>query len=224
MKIAIHQPNYLPWCGYFSKMKSSDIFVFLDDVEISPGQSYVYRTKILTKNGPIWLSIPCHRSTSMLIKNVEIYNNGWNKKHLRSISESYRKTPFFDDFFPRLEKHYINPDKNLSLFNIKLIKEIIDYLSIDIEIKNSSEIDHSGKSDARLISITKSIGASTYLSGKGGMNYQHPDEFIKEGITLRILEYKPLSYPQVVEGFIPGLSIIDAIFNLGKNALKVLQY
>lgn len=146
MRIAIHQPNYIPWCGYFSKIKQCDIFVFLDDVLISPGQSYVYRVLINSFHGPNWLSVPTHRFPNEEIRNVRFADDRWIQKHLSSLRTNYGRSPYFKEVFSYLEPIYNNPGINISEFNIRLIKKICEYLEIQCTSELSSTINPKGES------------------------------------------------------------------------------
>lgn len=222
MRIAIHQPNYIPWCGYFSKMMKCDIFVFLDDVLISPGQSYVYRAKINSFHGPNWLSVPTHRSQNEKIRDVTFADDHWVHKHLTSLKTNYGRCPFYKEVSSFLEPIYYNSGNKISEFNIRIIMRISEYLEIPCTFKLASIINPKGESDERLISIAKILLADTYISGKGGKNYQDPEKFNAAGIDLVVQEYNPIPYDQIHGEFVAGLSIIDALFNLGRKAHGIL--
>lgn len=224
MRLAIHQPNYLPWCGYFAKMSACDIFVFLDDADISPGQSYVYRVQVKNQQRGIWLSIPTHRHQNQPIQDVEFADTKWSNKHLRTFRYVYIKAPYFREVYDLLEPIYANPGTKLSQFNIRLIRAIVCYLGLSCRMELSSCLNVSGNSDDRLLAITRMLGADTYISGKGGQKYQAPAKFQKAGVTLEVHTYKPIVYPQLHGEFIPGLSIVDALFNLGPQTVSLLEY
>jgi len=224
MKVAIQQPSYLPWCGYFAKMRQCDNFIILDNVQMPGGQSYLYRTKVRVSNGEIWLSIPTHHNLDSLISNVEFTDRRWSKKHLNTLRSSYGKSPYFSDVFSLLEPFYTQPGEMLSDFNTKLIIAIKDYLGIQCKITFASSIKTTGKSDDRLIELVKEMGGHTYISGKGGQKYQDPDKFKAAGINLAVAIYEPNPYKQIHGGFVGGLSIVDALFNLGPQTINLLVY
>lgn len=224
MKVAVHQPNYIPWCGYFAKMKACDVFVFLDDAEMSTGQSYVYRSQIRDREKVLWLSIPNHRSLGKLICDVHCVDNKWPVKHLNILKALYGKKPFFDEVYNLIEPCYKETEILLAIFNIRMIKTIARYLNISCRFELSSELQPSGTRDARHISLVKILNGDVYLSGKGGAVYQDPTKFQEAGIQLEILEYIPIPYPQFENSFISGLSILDALFNLGNKASDLLVY
>ncbi|MHB8132778.1 MAG: WbqC family protein [Anaerolineaceae bacterium] len=224
MIISIHQPNYAPWCGYFTKIISSDKFVFLDDVQMPGGQSFVYRTKILNGGEEKWLSIPTKHHFGDLINEVKPDKEDWSSRHLSLLMNCYKSSSYFKEVFPVLQTVYEEPGDSISTFNKKLILCICDFLNIKCKFINSSNLPHEGSGDDRLISILRYLEADKYLSGKGGMNYQDPKKFSDNGIKLEIMEYKPIPYNQSLPRFIPGLSILDALFNEGISTIKLLRY
>ncbi|MHC1783314.1 MAG: WbqC family protein [Anaerolineaceae bacterium] len=224
MKIGIHQPNYVPWCGYFAKIILSDVFIFLDNAEISPGQSYVYRSQIRDEKQAFWLSQPSYRHPGELIQDVEFSNPDWSQSHLARIRQVYRKAPYFPEIISMLTSHYQKPYDRLANFNIDLIKIICSYLDIHHRFEKSSQLKPSGAGDDRLISLVQLTGGDIYVSGKGGQNYQDPEKFARAGIRLEIHTYSPIPYPQIHGNFIGGLSILDLLFNCGKTATKYLKY
>lgn len=224
MRLGVHQPNFAPWCGYFAKMRQCDVFVFLDDAQMPGGQSYVYRTKIMGKNPQRWLSIPTKFHLGDSIMTVRFADAFWPVRHLDSIRSAYGRAPHFEEVYHLLEPIYESPGEYLSLFNQRIIMTIADYLGINCRFVNSCELKEEGKGDDRLIHIAQKLGASTYISGKGGGNYQDPQKFAKAGIELQMRIYDPVPYPQNQPGFTPGLSIIDAICYLGKGTADLLSY
>ena len=126
MKIAIHQPNFLPWIGYFHKIAQVDKFVFLDDVQLPRGKSFCYRAKILLSGKEIWLSIPLTgKSQKPLIKDTKVdINQNWKVKHLKTLEFNYKKQNCFDDIFSIIEKVYKTNSTFLIDYNIPLITKI----------------------------------------------------------------------------------------------------
>jgi hypothetical protein len=224
MRFAAHQPNYIPWCGYFAKIRYADIFVIVDDADISPGKSYVYRSMIRNHQGTKWLSIPTHRHMYQMINEVGFADPRWNYKHLSELQTSYGKTPFFVEVMKLIEPIYREPPMKLAEFNSCIIQTIVTYLDISTRIEWSSTLKPDGTKDDRIISLARLAGADTYISGKGGQNYQNPDKIASAGIRLEVHEYRPIQYPQIHGEFVPGLSILDALFHLGKETVGLLEY
>lgn len=224
MKVAIHQPNYIPWLGYFSKINRCDLFVFLDDVQMPIGRSYVYRCQIRSGEVPRWLSIPSRFSPGDPINKVVFAEQNWFIRHMDTLRAVYGKCPYFKEIFSIIEPIYKESGELLGQFNIRIISAIASYLGLTCRFALSSDLHPTGKGDERLISIVKIVGADTYLSGKGGQNYQSPVKFFSAGINLEVLIYKPIEYPQNHEVFLYGLSILDTLFNVGQETKKLLHY
>ncbi len=223
MIVAIHQPNFLPWLGFFYKMLKADIFVFLDNVQFSKN-SYQNRVKIKSSQGAIWLTVPNLHNFGQLTKDMRMNNKEpWREKHLKTFEMNYKKAPYFNTFYPLISEIYYKKDwELLSEFNIELIKIICNFLGIKTKTIKASDLDVSGSSTGLLVSIVKKLGGSVYLSGYGGMKYQDEEKFKENGIELIYTDFKHPVYPQLWGDFIEGLSIIDLIFNCGKESLKYL--
>lgn len=140
--IGIHQPNFLPWLGYFYKMKHSDCFVLLDNVQVGNATSVTNRCLIKTANGINHLTVPVQKSSDRLINQIQIDNNQfWKKKHLKTISLTYSKSKYYNEIFPSIE-HILNANhEKLYSLNIELIKFVCDYLKLNIPLKIASELD-----------------------------------------------------------------------------------
>lgn len=224
MKLAVHQPNYAPWCGYFTKMRHCDFFVFLDDVQMPGGQSYVYRTLIRWEGKPRWLSVPTSFHLGDPINTVQFADGKWSKKHLSTFHACYGRAPYFKEAMSLIGPLYECPGVLLGEFNCRLIIAVAKYLGLSCDFHLSSRLKAEGHGDERLISLAKRLGASKYLSGKGGQNYQSPAKFVAAGIDLQVNNYIPIPYAQGIGGFIPGLSVLDALFHLGKETMSLLKY
>ena len=223
--VAIHQPNYLPWLGYFYKICQSDVFVFLDNVQYTKN-NIINRNKIKTPQGAMWLTVGVltkgHRG--QLISEVEI-NNGvaWNKVHKKSIFQNYSKAAYFEKYSPFFEHIYDSDWGKLADLNEALIKLICKLLGIkDIKFIRASELAVSGTETRLLMNICKEVGADTYLSGFGGKKYMDEKAFEQTGISLRYYDFKYPTYNQLWGEFIPNLSIIDLLFNEGDESVNIL--
>jgi hypothetical protein len=222
MRVAIHQPNYLPWLGYFYKMAIADKFVLLDNVQFSKG-SYQNRTKILTPGGVKWLTVPVLKSGNFKASADDIMFSptNWQKKHLGTLENNYRRTRFFDCFFEEIKELFsCQKSDNLSEFNISLIKWAAQKLEIKTELLVASNL-NAGKiyedPNSRLIDLVKSCNGKTYIHGKGGLNYQDASIFEKENIDLEPSGFTIFNYSQQWgSDFEGGLSVIDYLFNEGE--------
>jgi hypothetical protein len=223
MRVAIHQPQYLPWLGYFHKMMMSDVFVFLDDVQFKKNE-FQNRNRIKTAEGASWLTVPVIHHFPQLISEVEINNRrDWRKKHLRTLDMNYRKAPYFDNFFPLFASGLTRDWEYLSPLNIYSIEKISKALGIKKRFIKSSELAplENGATD-RLIDICRKLGADTYISGAGGRSYLELGKFDEAGIKVQFQEFNHPVYPQLYGKFEPYLSVVDLLFNCGEKSGKII--
>ncbi|TLD40954.1 MAG: hypothetical protein JETT_2789 [Candidatus Jettenia ecosi] len=225
--VAAHQPNYLPWLGFFYKITQSNVFVFLDNVQYSKG-SYQNRVQICLNKQPFWLTQPVRiRGYSRaLTKEIKFADVLWAKKHMETIRYAYGKHPYFKDIKPFMEL-YSHEIENQSEFNMKATSLICQLLGIETKLVIASQLDLPKINNAteRIINITKCVEGTTYLSGEGGKKYQDESLFEKAKIGVKYSGFVPKPYPQFgCSNFIPGLSIIDAICNMGKAGVSSIMH
>lgn len=218
MIVAIHQPNYLPWPGYFHKMKLSDVFIFLDNVQI-PGKGLPNKNYIKGKDGnKVLLTVPLKRTKGMhssYLEAVPDYGQQWQKDHLNKITDAYRKAPYFEKIFPLLQSLLMQKYDNLSLMNIALIKSICNQLGIHPQLLIASElIDKQRSKNERNIDLVKQVGGFCYLSGQGAKKYNDEALFAHHKIKIIYQTFKLPAYKQIGEVFVEQLSIIDMLFNV----------
>jgi hypothetical protein len=224
MKISIHQPLFIPWIGYFDKINKADIFVILDHVQYTKG-SWINRNKIKMANNEILLTIPVIKTAlNTPINAIKIdFSKKWIRKHLDTIKYSYKKAPYFDEIYLILENSYMEKQEYLALFNQKLIEIFCEYLEIHTKIIKSSELNVSGNKSQLLLNICKELKADTYIIGMGGNNnYIDFELFKKNNIKIQPQQFHHPTYPQLGKDFIPNLSIIDLLFNKGKDSIEIL--
>jgi len=211
MIVAIHQPDYLPHAGFFYKISQSDIFVILENVQFKKG-GYHNRTKIKTDKGAKWLTIPVVGNFGQTIEETKIDNCYWWYRHLNVIKDYYGKdNKLIWDLFK--DTNFEN-NTLLSVATKEMIRRLMDMLMILRPVFESCGKNDSSGTD-RLISICRKVGADTYLSGPSGRKYLEMDKFEKAGIKVMFSEYTTPKYTQRYGEFIPGLSIIDMIANVG---------
>jgi hypothetical protein len=221
MKVGIHQPNFLPWIGFFKKLYLSEIFVFLDDVEFS-NRSYTKRTKIKIADSQRWLNIPINKGLKINEINMNNLIN-WKEQHFKTLKFNYGNTKYYSEILELLNDVYSKDHQKLMDFNIDLIKEICKYLDIKVDFLYSSDLKiNSSKSD-RILDICNKLNATEYISGVGAKNYNEDLKFKTHNINLHYLEIKKIKYEQTGDTFIFGLSIIDLLFNLGKKSIDVIK-
>lgn len=226
MVIAIHQPNFMPWPGFFYKIKASDAFVILDDVDYQSGNatSITNRTKIKTPQGELFISVPVKKGAT-LIKDVLIDNaQPWRKKMLKTIQQNYSKAPFFQEYFPQFENEINKQHTHLATLNTELIKLGCAWLDINTPIHLSSELGvNTDDKNERIIEICKRLGGTTYLSGNGARKYNDEARFNANGIQLQYTSFVQRPYSQLHGEFVPGLSVLDFVFNCGSSKEFLLR-
>jgi hypothetical protein len=225
-KIAIMQPTYIPWSGYFALIESVEVFVFLDDVQFSK-QSWQQRNRIKSSQGELTLTVPVSlkQSNSKCIKDVVIApENKWRKTHLKSISNNYHKSEYFKVFYPVLEEVLNQEFTTLANLNIHIIREICDFLDISTDFVRSSEMNSSDGRVERLIDIISQLNGDTYISPPGSFDYLNENNLFQNSqIELLYLNYKHPVYKQQYGEFISHLSVIDVLLNEGKSAIDILK-
>lgn len=220
MIIAIHQPNYLPYLGFFDKMRQADIFVIYDDAQFNK-EDFQHRNKIRIFHGWKWLTIPVEKMripiNDIRIKN-EINNKGllWSDRHFKDIMDNYKDTPYYQTYEKELKDIFKQRYKRLIDLNMQLIHFIKCAFNLDTEIIYSSELGFKSTSTERLVNIIEALEGDIYLSGPIGQKYLDPLLFEKKGIKVEFQDFKPPIYRQCYDGFIPNMSAIDALFNIGK--------
>jgi hypothetical protein len=217
MIVGIHQPNYLPYLGFFDKMRESDVFIIYDDAQFNKGD-FQHRNRIRIHNGSKWLTVPVEKRhvpiNEILIQNgAMVKNEKWNEHHLAQIFENYKDADCFADYFDGLSDIYQEEYNLLTEINMKLIEFLNMSFDIDTKIVYSSESPSKSLSTLRLIELVQSVGGDTYLSGPAGMNYLDMDMFETSGIDVIFQEFKHPVYEQQYGGFVTNMSAIDALLN-----------
>jgi len=221
--LSVHQPNYFPYPGFFHKIKLSDIFVVLDNVQYAKGSN---RNKIITSKGWTWITVPINKTHKFSRSSeVEINNEiDWSSLHWAKIRTSYTNAKYFHLYKEYFEKLYKRNWKMLFELNFETLKKCIEWLGIKTEIIIESELNVSGTSTERLVNVCKAVGADTYLSGIVGKDYLNEALFEKNNINLKYKNYKSVTYTQnLSKTFIPNLSIIDVLANNGPKTHEFLK-
>lgn len=214
--VAIHQPNHLPWLGYFRKIARADIFVFLDDAQFSKG-SYINRVQVLAAGAPRWLTLPVSASLGKPINKTPVATDGWHRAQLDKIEAYYRSAPFFAEVFPVIADLLTSAEgPSIGHINAAVIMALAQRLGLVTPFSRSSRLSLPPASgDARLVAIVRALGGQVYLSGGGGAKYQDATAFERAEICLRYNDTDLPSYDQGGIPFVPGLSVIDALFWTG---------
>lgn len=221
---AIHQPNFFPWLGYFYKIAKSDVFVFLDtvDIEIGTADAITNRTRIKTSSGVQWITVPIKKGESKLIKDIAIDNTRkWRETMLKTIFFQYKKSQNFDSFYPIVADLLNYTTDSLSEYNVHIIESMSRYMGLEAKIVLASEMSNlSDDRNMRLIDICRQNGCDTYLSGNGGRKYHDERLFADNGVFVKYTDFVHPEYMQLHGDFVMGLSVIDYCFNDGKNLWK----
>ena len=224
MNVVILQPSYIPWRGYFDQIRRADLFIFYDDVQYDK-RGWRNRNQIKTVHGKQWLTIPAYsrgaQTMNIPINQIRIvWDEPWNESHLKAITHSYQKTPYFAQYRPLLETFYQRRDEFLADFTIDFIIALTRELgNTHTHFLRSSELTdiHGHKTD-RLIQILRAVGATHYISGPSASDYIETEKFDEAGITLEYMEYNYPEYPQLYPPFDPYVSVIDLLLMTGPKA------
>jgi hypothetical protein len=212
---AIHQPDYVPYPGYFYKILHSDVFIFLDDAQFSTSGGHD-RNLIKTPRGAYRLKIPVQQTLGDKLNAVRTKDElGWKKRHLDAVAENYRRAAFYDRAFPVYEEVLLGRYPSIAELNEALIRRFCAESGLDITFLKSSEMSIRAMREQRIYDICRAVGADTYLSGTGARAYQSEADFEASGIKLVYSPYAPREYPQLWGGFIGNLSVLDYVMNRG---------
>ena len=230
--IAIMQPTYLPWLGYFDLIDCVDKFVFLDDVNVLK-RSWGVRNRIKTVQGEVYLTVPLLSRMSRdkrLFTNTAIdYCQNWNRKHLKSLTHAYSKSPFFNEIHKSIEKLLTAEHPSIGDLNISIIQWISSKMGIPAEFYRSSDLNNiRGRKDDRLVNICRAFDADQYLSPQGSADYiesEHPGGAITEaGIELYYHNFEHPEYPQLWTPFLSHMCIVDLLMNCGySQSLDIIR-
>ena len=226
MILSIHQPNFFPWLGFFNKINSSDVFIFLLESKRSKNDKYLTRSFILNNDKKTYLSIPLGPKQK-IIKTLELPDSQkWRINMLNIIHASYSKSHFYECIRGDIERLIMFDCQYFYEFSLNAIYFFLQNLNIEkicFEDKNFDK--EFGEANNRLVNLCKEVNASKYLSGIGAKSYIDEDIFKKSQIDIIYQDYFPRPYKQLSSEFIPGLSIIDVLFNCGYSKTeKLIKY
>ncbi len=227
MKIVAHQPEYLPWLGYFGKLTVGDVFFFSDHLQYA-SKDFQNRNNILLAGRKQMLSIPVLTKgrIDQAISDVEIEpNTHWARKHMLSLRHAYHRHPHFALYAPGLEEIYARPWHKLYDLNIALIKQMAKWLGITVPMRLSSELFPVEHRTRLLIEMCEKSGADTFVSGRGAAAYVEPALFAEKKLGHLYFQFAHPTYPQkgTEKGFVSHLSALDLLFNCGPDAREILR-
>lgn len=223
LRVAVLQSNYIPWRGYFDIIHDVDLFIFYDEVQFTKND-WRNRNRIVTQQGVQWLTIPVYGSTDKAISEIEIVPGRWGEKHYQTLLTNYAKAPYFDLFQPWLNEVYHQQWWTLSMLNQTLIRTIArDFLGIGTRFAQSTDFASHGRSSEKLLSLLRSVGATSYVSGSAAKSYLDVNAFDAAGIEVIWKDYQGYpAYRQLQEPFDPYVSILDVLFNTGPRAAEMV--
>lgn len=225
-RVAIMQPTYLPWCGYFGLMQAVDAFVFLDSVQFAR-RSWQQRNQIKSSQGAQWLTVPVVKKgkREQLICETEIdLTSNFAATHRKTIEANYRKAPFFNELSSSLLDCIDKPQSQLADMNIEIIKHCRNVLGIKTPLFRSSQMSGIGAKADLLASLCKELGATEYISAPGSREYLDQSSAFEEiGVPVRYLHYRHPEYPQLFGDFLPYMSVIDILFNCGDRSAELID-
>lgn len=223
MKLAIMQPYFFPYMGYFQLIAASDVFVLHDDVQYIKG-GWVNRNRILLNGESRMITFPVQKDAYELPINARRYvdDQQARKDIINLIKQAYAKAPCYRQVFPLLDELLMFEDRNVARFNENLIRRIADFIGLGCKIITSSgmEKDDSLAGESRVLDMCKRLGATDYINPQGGQSLYDTATFRNAGIDLRFLFMRPAPYTQRAADFVPYLSIIDGLMELGPVDIK----
>jgi hypothetical protein len=224
--LAVIQSNYIPWKGYFDIINMADKFIIHDDVQYTKND-WRNRNKIKTEGGLRWLTIPVSVKGhyGKLIRDIKVTDTRWHKEHWRVLKQQYQRAGCFSEYADWLEELFCDLKlEYLSEINYKFITEICRELGIETKISWSSDYELSDGKNERLISLCQQVGATEYLSGPAAKDYIDESMFEAAGIKVSWMDYSGYpEYPQLFPPFEHGVSILDLILNMGRDASKYMK-
>ncbi|MBA3536044.1 MAG: WbqC family protein [Tatlockia sp.] len=226
-KIALLQSNYIPWKGYFDIIAAVDELILFDDMQFTR-RDWRNRNQIKTPQGPQWLTVPVKVKGKYFqtIRETEIDGEDWAQNHWKSLTQNYRRAPYFNEIATWLEPLYLNNLYNqLSVLNRKFIEAFCHYLGIKTLIKNSWDYNLTEGKTERLVNLCLQARANEYISGPAAKDYIEENVFIEQNIKLTWFDYSGYAeYPQLWGEFIHPVSILDLLFNCGKNSPSYMKH
>lgn len=226
-KVAIVQSNYIPWKGYFDMIAAVDEFILYDDMQYTR-RDWRNRNRIKTPNGLQWLTVPVRVKGKyhQKIKETEIDGSDWAEAHWKSLTLNYRKAPHFHEVATRLEDVYLSESyTHLSQLNRRLIEAVCGFLDIITVIRNSWDYTLVDGKTARLADLCAQVGGTEYFSGPAAKDYIDEGVFADRGIGLTWFDYSGYpEYPQLWGAFVHEVTILDLLFNCGKDAKRYMRH
>jgi hypothetical protein len=224
VKVAIHQPQYLPWLGYLAKWAAADVFVFLDTVQYEKN-GWQNRNRIRTADGAHWLTVPVHAHLGTPIAEVAIdTTQPWRARHIRAIEHAYTRAPYLATYQAGLHALLDRDWAQLAPLAVASAEWLARAAGITTPARLASALAvEDGDATGRLVAICKTLGADTYLAGGHGARYMDVAQFRAAGITVLYQRYEHPVYTQQHGEFMPFLSAVDLLLTHGDESLPILR-
>lgn len=213
MKVAVMQPYFFPYIGYFQLIAAVDLFIVYDNIKYTK-KGWISRNRILQNGKDVMFSLSLKSDSDYLDVCERKLAADFNRdKLLNQLNGAYRRAPYFAQTFPLVEQIVRHNDTNLFRFLHHSIVKTCKHLGVATEIRISSDIaiDHSLKNQDKVLALCEAVGASTYVNAIGGMELYIKEMFQEKGLDLKFIQSKPFEYPQFGDAFVPWLSIIDVM-------------
>ncbi|MDC0189695.1 WbqC family protein [Rhodospirillales bacterium] len=225
MILTAHQPVYLPWLGLFHKIALSDLFISFNQVQYQD-EDWNNRNKILTPEGPLWLTVPALNKGRLDRKftDIEISNTlPWRRKHWNTLRMNYGKTPYFSQYADYFEDIYRRDWNTLAELNESMLSWFLEILGIETPIRRADEFDFKGSKGDLVLDMCIQMNADAFIFGAQGEKYADLNAFEKRHIYVVFQEYNHPVYPQLDDRFVSHLSIVDLLFRCGDSSLDIIM-
>ena len=224
MILTAHQPVYLPWLGLFHKIALADLFCYFDIAQYQT-KDFNNRNKIKTHSGEIWLSVPVESKNHLekSVGEIRIIQNGWQRKHFKSIQLAYQKAPYIRDYIGGLEELLVSQNyATLSALNLEMLRYLMKCLGIDTPIVKAGDYAFAGTKSDLVLDMCLQLKADVYVFGAQGRDYADVDKFRAQGVEPAFQDYRHPVYTQLHGEFLPYMSVIDLLFNEGPRSRSIL--
>jgi len=223
VRVAIHQPHYLPWLGYLAKWAAADVFVFLDTVQYEKN-GWQNRNRIKTAAGPRWLTVPVHARLGTPIAEVTVDGaQPWRERHRQAIAQAYAEAPHLDRYRAELDALYAKAWPRLAPLAAATAEWLARAAGIATPTRLASSLAvAAGDPTERLVALCQAVGADTYLAGRDGAHYMDVARFATAGIAVLYQDYAHPAYAQLHGEFAPNCSGLDLLLTHGDDALAIL--
>ena len=223
MRVTIHQPQFLPWLGYFDKIDQADAFIMLDTVQFKKNE-WQNRNRIRTAKGWQWLTVPVLQHFGQRIDEVLINPTAaWKAQHLRALDMHYARAPYRNRYLAQLRELYAAPWNKLSDLNKATVQWLLDAYGITTPVHRAADYATRDEPTDRLIDLCRAVGATQYLAGPGAEHYMDKPRFESSGVRLNLQVFHHPIYRQVYEPFESNLSALDLLLMQGPEALTTLR-